>query len=150
MIEESLASPLLDASKTHRSADLLAYFDSLDAIPEEFMLGEWHGEILPTGHVDESVLLGFDWIGKRFHSPDKVDPLVCIDDNGARVVNPVLGGACLREMVFRGKCTATMVYDKHPISDHFVKLDDNCVLGVMDRKGRDGYLFFLLTRILDE
>jgi hypothetical protein len=114
------------------------------------MLGEWQGEILPTGHVDESVLQGFDWIGKRFHSLDKVDPMVCVDGNGDRFVNPVLGGASLREMVFRGKCTATMVYDKHPISDYFVKVNENCVLGVMDRKGRNGYLFFVLTRILDE
>lgn len=148
MIEESLASPLLDASRTHRSDDLLARFDGLDVISDEFMLGEWQGEILPTGHVDESVLLGLDWIGKIFHSRDKVDPMVCIDASGLRVVNPVLGGAFLCEMVFRGRRTATMVYDKHPISDHFVKVNENCVLGVMDRKGRNGYLFFLLTRIL--
>lgn len=147
MIEAHVVSPLLDASKTHCSNDLLAHFVSLDAISDEFMLGEWQGEILPTGHADESVLQGLDWIGKRFHSRDNVDPMVCIDGNGMRVVNPVLGSASLREMVFHGKCTATMIYDKHPISDHFVKVSDNCVLGVMDRKGRDGYLFFLLTRI---
>lgn len=36
---------------------------------------------------------------------------------------------------YRGKDTATMVHNTKPINDHFVKIDDNTVLGIMDKKG---------------
>jgi hypothetical protein len=149
VIEENVVNSSLCATNTYTSDKLLECFDNLESIPGQFMLGEWRGEILSTGHVDEPVLQGFDWVGKKFHSRDKVDPMVCLDGNGMEFVNPVLGSASVREMVFRGKCTATMVYDKHPISDYFVKVNDNCVLGVMDRKGREGFLFCLLTRVMN-
>ena len=42
--------------------------------------------------------------------------------------------------------TATMVYDKHPIFDHFRKVDEDLVLGVMDRKGEAAPLAFMLRR----
>mmetsp|Transcript_13324 Transcript_13324/g.20764 ORF Transcript_13324/g.20764 Transcript_13324/m.20764 type:complete len:185 (+) Transcript_13324:110-664(+) len=54
--------------------------------------------------------------------------------------------ARLRMMEYRGKVSATMVYDDLPINDAFRKLDEHTVLGVMDGKDIDGPFFFKLTR----
>ena len=53
----------------------------------------------------------------------------------------------LRMVSYRGVSTATMIYDKHPIFDHFRKLDDDLVMGVMDRKGDAAPLCFWLRRL---
>ena len=46
--------------------------------------------------------------------------------------------ARLRMTEYRGKVSATMVYDHKPINDVFRKIDDNRVLGLMDQKGGGG------------
>ena len=51
---------------------------------------------------------------------------------------------------FRGELTATMVYDRQPTHDHFKKIDDTAVMGIMNGKrvlatGR--YFYFYLQRI---
>lgn len=43
--------------------------------------------------------------------------------------------ARLRMMEYRGKVSATMVYDHLPIHDVFRKVDDDTVLGIMDLRG---------------
>lgn len=55
--------------------------------------------------------------------------------------------ARLRMMAYRGKVSATMIYDHLPINDSFRKIDDNRVLGVMDYKEIDQPFFFALTRV---
>ncbi len=40
--------------------------------------------------------------------------------------------ARLRMMEYRGKVSATMIYDYLPINDSFRKVDNNTVLGIMD------------------
>lgn len=42
--------------------------------------------------------------------------------------------ARLRMTEYRGKVTATMIYDYLPINDSFGKVDENTVLGIMDYK----------------
>lgn len=54
--------------------------------------------------------------------------------------------ARLRMVEYRGEATATMVYDALPINDHFRKLDDNTVLGLMDLRGSEPF-FFILERV---
>ena len=49
-------------------------------------------------------------------------------------------------MEYRGQVTATMMYDYLPIHDHFRKIDDNTVLGLMDFKPISQPFFFLLKR----
>jgi hypothetical protein len=58
-----------------------------------------------------------------------------------------MGQASLREVAYRGVVTATMVYDQHPIFDHFRRVSGDVVLGVMDRKGEEKSLFFWLRRL---
>jgi hypothetical protein len=127
-------------------AVLQDFFDSLEALPTEFMLGEWNGGVFTTGHPGEKQLVALNWQGKNFHSANEVNPIISHDADGKRVVNSVLGTASLRSVAYRGVVTATMVYDSHPIFDHFRKIDDNTVLGVMDRKGDSLPLYFYLQR----
>jgi hypothetical protein len=54
--------------------------------------------------------------------------------------------ARLRMMEYRGKVSATMVYDHLPIHDVFRKVDDNTVLGIMDLRGLEKPFFFILRR----
>lgn len=136
---------LRDASQVD-PAELDALFDQLPAVEENFMLGEWRGGCFNTGHPGEAMLGKINWRGKRFTSRTDVNPLLCADAQGNISVNGMLGTAQLREVVYRGVCTATMIYDSQPILDHFRKIDDNCVLGAMDRKGDAQPLYFYLQR----
>lgn len=54
--------------------------------------------------------------------------------------------ARLRMTKYRGKSSATMIYDQLPINDVFRKVDDNTVLGAMDLKGIERPFFFVLRR----
>jgi hypothetical protein len=54
--------------------------------------------------------------------------------------------ARLRMTEYRGKVSATMIYDQLPINDVFRKLDDNTVIGVMDNKHEKEPFFFKLSR----
>lgn len=55
-------------------------------------------------------------------------------------------GARLRMTEYRGKSSATMVYDAKPIHDIFRRVDEDTVLGLMDLKGSPQPYFFLLRR----
>jgi hypothetical protein len=111
------------------------------------MLGAWEGGVFRTGHPGESQLVALGWVGKQFNSENDVDPIVVLDAQGQRQASPVMGKATLRLVRYRGVSTATMVYDKHPIFDHFKRVDDRTVLGVMDRKGEAFPLYFWLRRV---
>ncbi|MCG8314562.1 MAG: DUF4334 domain-containing protein [Pseudomonadales bacterium] len=130
-------------------ADLETWFDTLAPLEEAFMLGEWRGDCFNTGHSGEAMLKQLNWRGKHFHSRTHVEPMLCADANGEVSPNNLLGTAQLREVVYRGISTATMVYDTQPIFDHFKKVDDSTVLGVMDRKGDELPLFFFLKRHIE-
>ncbi len=54
--------------------------------------------------------------------------------------------ARLRMTTYRGKSSATMIYDQLPINDVFRKIDQDAVLGVMDLKGMKSPFFFILRR----
>lgn len=54
--------------------------------------------------------------------------------------------ARLRMMDYRGKVSATMLYDYLPINDSFRKVDDHTVLGIMDFKDLPQPYFFVLKR----
>lgn len=54
--------------------------------------------------------------------------------------------ARLRMMEYRGKVSATMVYDHLPIHDVFRQVDENTVLGIMDLRDLKDPFFFVLRR----
>lgn len=163
------------------TAEALAYFDALEAVDLDFMLGAWRGEGFHTGHPMDGLLEACHWRGKRFESTEDVHPLVFTTRGGrAQSVNPIfmgptlglaargrlpksrwLGGlvqlllplvatsrsrARLRMTEYRGRVSATMIYDQLPINDVFRRLDGDTVLGAMDLKGMPEPFFFLLRR----
>jgi len=103
--------------------------------------------VFRSGHPGEERLGQLAWDGKSFHNDNDVDPIISRGSDGAREVNPILGKASLRSVLHRGMVTATMVYDQHPVFDHFRKVSGDIVVGVMDRKGEDAPLFFHLHRL---
>ena len=136
---------LASANTAAALALVLELFDRLPAVAEDALLGEWSGTVIPTGHPGEQQLGALRWAGKTFRSRNDVDPIVSHNDTGAREANPVLGTASIRMVEYRGVVTATMVYDRHPIFDHFHGVD-GVLLGIMDRKGEPAPLAFLLER----
>lgn len=54
--------------------------------------------------------------------------------------------ARLRNIEFRGAVSAAMVYDHKAIIDHFRKVDDATLLGIMDLRDMDQPYFFTLRR----
>ncbi len=117
----------------------------------EGMLGEWKGGEFQTGHKMNGQLEKAGWYDKTFKSVRDVQPLVCLDADGNKFSNVELGKgeASLWLEDFRGEVTATMVYDGQPVHDHFKKIDDDAVMGIMNGKGvRDNgkYYYFYLER----
>ncbi|MFE6666019.1 DUF4334 domain-containing protein [Streptomyces sp. NPDC057697] len=117
--------------------------DALDALWADLapvdassILGSWRGFVFPTGHPVERVLARSRWHGKRFVSLDDAKPLICrADDGGLRSDTAAgRGEASLWNIEFRGEVTATMVYDGMPVFDHFKRVDDTTLLGVMNGK----------------
>jgi hypothetical protein len=78
---------------------------------------------LPRGRVWQSIYTGFNTLSKT-------------DASQAR----------LRLMEYRGKVSATMIYDALPINDIFRKVDESTVFGLMDYKHSEQPFFFLLRR----
>jgi Domain of unknown function (DUF4334)/GXWXG protein len=93
-----------------------------------------------------------NWFGKTMKSATDVLPIVCLDEDGQKFNNEKLskGEASLWIEEFRGELTATMVYDGQPIHDHFKRVDDDTVMGIMNGKAglQDGrYGYFYLQRV---
>lgn len=133
-------------------AELDDFWATLQPATIDGMLGEWKGGEFVTGHPMNGQPEKSRWYGKTFKSVFDVQPLVCLDDDGNKFSNVPLGKgeASLWLEEFRGEITATMVYDGQPVHDHFKKVDDTAVLGIMNGKGvvHDGrYFYFYLERV---
>jgi hypothetical protein len=133
-------------------AELDDFWASLPPATVDGMLGEWKGGEFVTGHRMNGQLEKSRWFGKTFNSPGDVQPLVCLDDDGNRFSNVKMGKgeASLWLEEFRGEITATMVYDGQPVHDHFKRVDDATVMGIMNGKGvidNGRYFYFYLERV---
>ena len=164
------------ANKKAMKEEALSVFDSLEAISVEFMHGRWKGSDIHTGHYFDGLFDAAGFYGKIFLNNEEVHPLVFFgaDKKELYSVNPKLAPlnielpkdertatmmkmgrilletkeskARLRNLEYRGRVSATMIYDDIPIMDTFVKIDDNRVLGAMDFKGQSHPFFFVLER----
>ena len=137
-------------------AALDALWATLEPTTIEFMLGEWKGGEFATGHRANGFMKKLNWFGKTFHSAVDAKPLVCLDADGAKFSNTeaMKGEASLWLEEFRGEVTASMVYDGAPVHDHFKKVDDDTVVGIMNGKGAldtssgsPRHLYFYLERV---
>ncbi|MFZ5722462.1 MAG: DUF4334 domain-containing protein [Pseudomonadota bacterium] len=130
----------------------------LDGVLEAY---RWHGKRFEsTEHVHPLV---FDTLGGKTAS---VNPLLMLPTLGLlgrmsvprsnaagrtfQALIPLMSTrasrARLRMTTYRGKSSATMIYDSLPINDVFRRVDDNTVMGVMDLKGVKQPFFFVLRR----
>jgi hypothetical protein len=133
-------------------ADLDALWADLSPVTVEEILGAWRGGDFSTGHVASTVLEQVRWHGKRFDGPLDAKPLICRDEEGELYSNLAAGGgaeASLWPVEFRGETTATMVYDAMAVFDHFKRVDDETLMGIMNGKlesafgVKDLYYFWL-------
>lgn len=143
---------LLQRSDPIADAELDEFWASLAPVTIDEMLGEWSGGEFVTGHKMNGLLEKARWYGKTFTSTTDVQPLVCLDADGTPFSNVELGKgqASLWREEFRGEVTATMVYDGQPTHDHFKRIDDNAVMGIMNGKGvldNGRYFYFYLERV---
>ena len=137
-------------------AALDAFWTTLEPASVDFMIGEWKGGEFHTGHRSNGFMEKLNWFGKTFVSASDAKPLVCLDADGNKFSNTeaMKGEASLWLEEFRGEVTASMVYDGAPVHDHFKKVDDNAVMGIMNGKGAvdvssgsPRHLYFYLERI---
>ncbi|GAA1374275.1 DUF4334 domain-containing protein [Streptomyces beijiangensis] len=133
------------------SDELDDIWSALETLRPKEILGSWRGSEFNTGHVMNGQLGNVNWHGKTFDSLMDVKPLVCRDGEGELYSNIELGKgeATLWSVEFRGETTATMVYDGQPIFDHFKRVDDDTLMGIMNGKGvldRGRHFYFVLDR----
>lgn len=69
-------------STTTTPAEALAFFDSLEPVEIDDLLGAWTGSEVPTGHPLDGALSTLGWHGKRFEGPDAAHPLVFESTSG--------------------------------------------------------------------
>lgn len=85
-----------------------------------------------------------DWMVKLpFVKSDFMKPLLGLTSS---LMKTEASQARLRMMEYRGKVSATMIYDYLPMNDAFRKLDEDTVMGVMDFKTLPQPFFFVLRR----
>ncbi|KAJ6508370.1 hypothetical protein C8R45DRAFT_967195 [Mycena sanguinolenta] len=121
-------------------------FDQLRPIPPSFLIGEWEGGDLETGHPLNKGMKRIKWAGKTFHTVDDVDPIAVYGEGRKRTLFEDGGHARVREIKFRGVTSAAMIYDSKPIIDNFHYVDENTVAGMMDTKSWPPGYHFYLTR----
>lgn len=135
-------------------SELLTLFDALPPLDPETLLGEWSTGGFNTGHPVHGWLRAINWVGITFRSAEDVEPIVVattIRDGEGRARRKWLeewGNGEVIEAKYRGVVSAALVCDNHPVIDHFRKVSDTVVLGIMSAKMyRDiGLFFFYLVR----
>ncbi|WP_245699768.1 DUF4334 domain-containing protein [Streptomyces roseifaciens] len=129
------------------NARLAELFDRLEPVDTDLLIGTWRGGGFEHTSENAALLAKMRWYGKRFASPGQVEPLLCRDEEGNVFSYEEMGLATLHEVVYRGKQSTAMVYDQLPIIDHFRRLTDDVLLGLMDKKGAPADFYFHLTRV---
>lgn len=166
--ESSHADRFRDLRETTSRVDTAALdslFNELPPVPLSHLIdtGGWNGGFFDTGHSNGDFMKEICWVGKDFFSLDHVDPVI-VNPNGKReswgkwgfatvratysflYASPVLARLQLKEIVYRGKVTATMVYDERPVFDYFRWVDENTILGIMEGKPLDGPFYFYIVK----
>ncbi len=132
-------------------AELDAIWAALPTVTIDEIIGDWRGGELPSGHRLDGSLAQVGWHGKWLRGRYDVAPMVCRGDDGELYSDLEIGkgAASLWNVEFRGELTATMVYDGQPVFDHFKRVDENTLMGVMNGSTslvRDEHFYFFLVR----
>lgn len=138
------AAQLLQMIKTgqaYTTEEIMPLYDQLEPVDIDFMIGTWKGGKFDAGKSPDPI----NWYGKRFNSANDAEPLLARKPDGSIYSFDKWGMAQLREVKFRGKVSASLIYDNKPIMDYFRKIDDNTLIGLGEMKGNLTF-FFYLTR----
>ncbi|GAA3025092.1 DUF4334 domain-containing protein [Gordonia defluvii] len=154
MPENDAAGQILarvDSGEMNSREALDQLWAQLPTVRIDEILGAWRGGELPTGHPMDGQLEQVGWHGKTFRSALDVQPLVCRGADGELYSNKELGNgeASLWHVEFRGEVTASMVYDGQAVIDHFKRVDDQTLMGIMNGKSslvREHHFYFYLVR----
>ncbi|MCW4353704.1 DUF4334 domain-containing protein [Hoyosella sp. YIM 151337] len=133
-------------------AELDTIWTALPRVRAEEILGEWKGSEFATGHPLCGQLNKIRWYGKSFLSLLDAKPLICRREDGTLYSNTTTmkGEASLWNVEFRGEVTATMVYDSMPVFDHFKRIDEHTLFGIMNGKNvtpGGQHFYFALSRV---
>lgn len=79
--------------KVYQESEVAAVYDKLNPVETNFLLGDWTGGDLDTGHAGTKALKDMRWAGKSFRSTEDVDPIMIYNDKGERVWNEEYGHA---------------------------------------------------------
>lgn len=130
-----------------------ALWDRLEPARVDDIAGSrWRGTGLDTGHPMFGMLGKMNWWGKDFTDARKVDPILVTNEAGEIVPDTSAtggAGASLWEVSFRGRPSASMVYDRMPVIDHFAVAGPDTLLAVMNGRGtvHEGkHFWFVLER----
>ncbi|AJT42457.1 DUF4334 domain-containing protein [Psychromicrobium lacuslunae] len=138
------------------SAELDALWASLPTVRVDEILGRWKGGDFGPGHPTHELLKASKWYGKTFNSAEDAKPLIRYDEDGRLFsdTETAHGEASLWEVEFRGEVTATMVYDGWPVLDHFKRIDQRTLLGVMNGKSNrvlfEGKLYYFFLELVGD
>ena len=126
--------------------DLDELFAELQPITINEMIGEWQvGYIFTegTGSKFETFLryLPIKLYGKRFLNKNRVQAWV-FSVFGIKFGFP--GATAILETIdYRNKISTSMIYNYLPMIDHFRKVDNSVVMGIMEIKGKLSVYFYL-------
>lgn len=149
VVAEQQILDIIAANGECDNATLERVFNRLEPVDASFLKGAWKGGWFERGTENAGLMEQMRWYGKRFVSEEHVEPLLCTREDGTVYSFEEMGLATIREVVFRDTASAAMVYDQLPIVDHFRRLTDDVMLGIMDKKGASEDFYFHLTRVPD-
>ena len=138
---------------------LLELFDQLDPVSCDEIYSRWGGGSFKTSHWAVQTLTDLKWYGKWFQTKMNCAPLICFNEEGDLFSNQIFGGEGILWMAeFRDKVSATLSYDSQPIFNHFRRVDENTLMGLMQEKRmltgieivpEDPYFYFYLRRVAE-
>ncbi|MDA8140127.1 MAG: DUF4334 domain-containing protein [Desulfobacteraceae bacterium] len=131
---------MIQSGQAYTTAEIMPLYDQLDPVNIDFMLGTWKGGKFDAGQSPDPI----NWYGKRFNSANNAEPLLARKPDGTIYSFDKWGMAQLREVKFRDKVSASLIYDNKPIMDYFRKIDDNTLLGLGEMKGNITFFFYLI------
>jgi len=131
---------MIKTGEAYSTDQILPIYDQLEGVDIDFMLGTWKGGKFDAGKSPDPI----NWYGKRFTSSEDVDPLLARKPDGSIYSFDKWGMARLREVKFRGKVSASLIYNDRPIMDYFRKIDDETVIGYGEGKGFPPFFFYLI------
>lgn len=148
-----------DQPEAVKEENLIRLYDLLPAATTVQLRNpdKWKGRVVHSGRfldladkylVQPFRAAGITW-GKRYPSHHTGDPLLLSFNGKVHFPLPVWGNVSNQTIEYRGKSTATMLYDEQPWQDYFVVLDDGresgktVLLGIWTSREKSGGWFTL-------